>query len=216
MRPVNSCFTHLTWKRGNFLWFSRDALEAISSNYLPKMPQNLEQSENTVGSICIKIYTSKLREISHGCIACARLSSSGEVVEQSQAKITGRQDGQQEERDLEVQRFPKPRPKCLLLQDRFEKRWWNVQLCFSSRLAAMLHSVLHFCCPLYRREESGDVKTRHVFRISFHDLHTALSWGRELKRLTCTAKLQALGHSSKDHFHLYKLPIEVIFEFLKC
>ena len=86
------------------------------------MPRNLEKSESTVGSICIKIYTSKLREISHGCIACAGLSNSGEVVEQSQEKIMVRQDRQQEERDLEVQRFPKPRPKCLLLQDRFEKK----------------------------------------------------------------------------------------------
>ena len=140
------------------------------------MPRNLEQSESTVGSICIKIYTSKLREISHGCIACARLSNSGEVVEQSQAKITGRQNGQQEERDLEVKRFPKPRPKCLLLQDRFEQRCWNAQLCFSSRLAAMLHTVAHFCFPLYRREESSGGKTRRVSRISFQDLHTSLSW----------------------------------------
>ena len=60
------------------------------------MPRNLEQSESTVGSICIRIYTSKLREISHSCIACARLSHSREVVEQSQAKITVQQDGQQE------------------------------------------------------------------------------------------------------------------------
>ena len=87
------------------------------------MPRNLEQSESTVGSICIKIYTSKLREISHSCTACARLSNSGEAVKTRQAQIAVRQDGQQEERDLEVQRFPKPRPKCLLLQDSFEKRW---------------------------------------------------------------------------------------------
>lgn len=143
------------------------------------MPRNLEQSESTVGSICIRIYTSNLREISHGCIACARLSNSGEAVKTSPAKMPVRQDGQQEERHLEVQRFPKPRPKCLLLQDRFEKRWWNAQLCFSSRLAAMLHTVAHFCCPLYRREGSGGGKTRRVFRISFQDLHTSLSWCRE-------------------------------------
>ena len=143
------------------------------------MPRNLEQSESTVGSICIRIYTSKLREISHGCIACARLSNSGEAVKTSPAKMPVRQDGQQEERHLEVQRFPKPRPKCLLLQDRFAKRWWNAQLCFSSRLAAMLHTVAHFCCPLYRREGSGGGKTRRVFRISFQDLHTSLSWCRE-------------------------------------
>ena len=176
------------------------------------MPRNLEQSESTVGSICIRIYTSKLREISHGCIACARLSNSGETVKTSPAKIPVRQDGQQGERDLEVQRFPTPRPKCLLLQDRFEKRWWNAQLCFSSRLAAMLHTVEQFVARFTEgKPGSGGGKTRHVFRISFQDLHTALSWGRKLKRLTCTAKSQAFGHSSKDHFHLYKLPIEVIF-----
>lgn len=143
------------------------------------MPRNLEQSESTGGSICIKIYTSKLREISHSCITCARLSNSGEAVKTSQAQIAVRQGGQQEERDREVQRFPTPRPKCLLLQERFEKRWWNAQLYFSSRLAVMLHTVENFCCPLYRREGSGGGKTRRLFRISFQDLHTALSWGRE-------------------------------------
>ena len=49
-----------------------------------------------------------------------------------------------------------------------------------------------------------------AFRISIHHY---LGAG---KRLTCTAKSQAFGHSSKDHFHLYKLPIEVILEFFKC
>ena len=173
------------------------------------MPRNLEQSESTVGSICIRIYTSKLREISHGCIACARLSNSGEAVKTSPAKMPVRQDGQQEERHLEVQRFPKPRPKCLLLQDRFEKRWWDAQLCFSSRLAAMLHTVEHFVARF--TEGKGVVVGKpdaffgSAFRISIHHY---LGAG---KRLTCTAKSQAFGHSSKDHFHLYKLPIEVIF-----
>ena len=61
------------------------------------MPRNLEQSENAVvslGKICIKIYTSKLRDISHGQ-DMARFSDSGEAVKTSQAKIKVRQDGQQ-------------------------------------------------------------------------------------------------------------------------
>ena len=64
------------------------------------MSRNLEQSESaggSLGKICIKIYTSKLRNISHGhgCIACARLSKSSEAVKTSHVKIKVRQDGQQ-------------------------------------------------------------------------------------------------------------------------